>query len=150
MHEGKKEILLWAYSLDQSLKRRSSSPGNGEQCKRTRYDVRVDKMIDVEEIENDLREKHAIRKNNCGYSEEQLRSWAHLIQIKKHTSYDVPPNKSFWKASPEASTSKSTPGNGEVTVSPGKHVNLRGQCVQQLGQFYDLLEKGAISKEQYD
>ena len=62
MHEGKKEILLWAYSLDQSLKWHSSSPGNGEQCTRTRSDVRVNRMI---EIENDLREEHA----NDGYSE---------------------------------------------------------------------------------
>ena len=35
-------------------------------------------------------------------------------------------------------------------VSPGKRVNLRGQCVHQLLQLHDLLEKGAINKEQCD
>ncbi len=39
-----------------------------------------------------------------------------------------------------------------VNVSPGKRVNLRGQCVQQLLQLYihELLEKGGINKQQYD
>ena len=147
LHEGKKEILLWAYSLDQSSKRRCGSPNN-EQCKRTRYDTHVDKMIQVEEIESDLRDKHL----GEGYSEEQLRSWAHLIQLKKHSSYDVPPNKPFWNIPKKAASSGSPSSSGankKVTVSPGKRVNLRGQCVQQLGQFYDLLEKGAISRQQY-
>ena len=37
-----------------------------------------------------------------------------------------------------------------VNVSPGKRVNLRGQCVQQLLQLHELLEKGGINKQQYD
>ena len=37
-----------------------------------------------------------------------------------------------------------------LSVSPGKRVNLRGQCVQQLLQLHQLLERGGISKQQHD
>lgn len=143
-HEGKKEILLWCYLLEQGQKRRAKSPDDdSDNRKRSRYDKHIDKMTEVEEIEESLREKHA----DGLYSEEQLRSWAHLIQMKKHSSYDVPPNKPFWKTSKRKVPSSSTT---EITVSPSKRVNLRGQCVQQLLQLHELLEKGGISKEQYD
>ena len=86
-------------------------------------------MTEVEEIEENLREKHA----GGPYSEEQLRSWAHMIQLKKHSSYDEPPNKPFW-------TTRSQPKipSTEITVSPGKRVKLRMQCVQQLLQLHEL------------
>ena len=31
-----------------------------------------------------------------------------------------------------------------VVFSPGKRVTVRGQCVDQLTKWHDLLEKGAI------
>ena len=49
----------------------------------------LDVMTEVEAME-DLRQKHI---DGGMYSEEQLRSWAHLIQMKKHASYETPPNK---------------------------------------------------------
>ena len=39
--------------------------------------------------QDELRAKHKDK-----YSEEQLRMWAHL-QMKKHSSFDEPPNKRF-------------------------------------------------------
>lgn len=66
--------------------------------------------------------------------------------MKKHSSYDIPPNKPFWKTPKK----KVPPNSNEITVSPSKRVNLRGQCVQQLLKLHELLEKGGISKEQYD
>ncbi len=144
-HEGKKEILLWCY-IDQGQKRRAQSPGDAAEVhKRSRYDKHLDKMTEVEEVEEKLREKHP----DGPYSEEQLRSWAHLIQMKKHSSYDVPPNKPFWKVTRSKQKLLSSTDT-EITVSPSKRVNLRGQCVQQLLQLHELLEKGGISKEQYD
>ena len=62
----------------------------GSSQKRSRYNKRIDKMRDVEEIEDDLLSKHEGR-----YTEEQIRMWAHLIQMNKHTSYEEPPNKKF-------------------------------------------------------
>ena len=37
-------------------------------------------MTEVEAIEEELREKHV----DGPYIEQQLKSWAHLIQMKKH------------------------------------------------------------------
>lgn len=56
------------------------------------------------------------------YTELQLRSWAHLIQMKHHSSYDTPPQ--FEKC--HRLKKKLLP------FFPGEQVNLRGQCVQQL------------------
>ena len=35
-------------------------------------------------------------------------------------------------------------------VSPSKKVNLRSESIKQLVDWHSLLEKGGISKEQYD
>ena len=99
-------------------------------------------------IEEDLIERHP----DGQYTDEQLRSWAHLIQMKKHSSYDTPPNKRFWNKSVKNKglTPSESGSSTSINVSPGKRVNLRGQCVQQLLQLHELLEKGGISKEQHD
>ena len=34
-------------------------------------------------------------------------------------------------------------------VSPGRRINMRGQCVDQLPKSHQLFEKGVITKEQY-
>lgn len=141
IHQGKKEILLWCYTADQGLKRCAQTTDEPEP-KRSRYDRHLDKMTEIEEIEEKLREKHV----DGPFSEEQLRSCAHLIQMKKHSSYDQPPAKPFWKTRSNK-VNVSSPC-AQVSVSPSKRVNLRGQCVQQLLQFHELLEKGGIRKEQ--
>ena len=152
LHEGKREILLWSFNYsDQAHRKRPNSPCDdvSQANERSRYDKHLDKMTEVESIEEDLKKKHS----DGPYSEEQLCSWAHLIQMKKHTSYDVPPNKPFWKvrsAHSDKSVSGSSSVSSEASVSPYKWINLRGQCVQQLLQLHELLEKGGISKEQYD
>ena len=48
------------------------------------------KMIEVESIEKKLKNKH-----NGTYSREQLHAWTHLIQMGKHGSLDLDPNKPF-------------------------------------------------------
>ena len=60
--------------------------------------------------------------------------------MKKYDSFEVPPDKPFWK----------TPTGTLTAVSPSKRINLRGQCVDQLLKWHELLEKGAITQEQYD
>ena len=60
--------------------------------------------------------------------------------MKKHDSLEVPPDKPFWK----------TPTGNSTGVSPIKKIHLRGQCVDQLLKWHELLEKGAITQEQYD
>ena len=96
-------------------------------------------MVEVSSIEEKLKEKHSGR-----YTDEQLRSWAHLIQMCKHNSYEEPPDKPFFHPS-RKSTTTSAP-----TVSPGKRINMRGQCVDQLLKSHQLFEKGVITKDQYE
>ena len=127
-HQGKTEILLWSHRSDVQRKR-AHSPDADESAKRTRFDKYLDKMTEVEMIEEELKEKHS----NGQYTDEQIRSWAHLIQMKKHSSYDSPPNERFWKvASTPGGSSISASASTTSNVSPGKRVNLRGQCVQQM------------------
>ena len=76
--------------------------------KASRYDTHVDKMAEVAIIEDELQEKHSGK-----YTDQQLRSWAHLIQMKKHSSYDEPPDKPFFHSSHK---SANTPASA---VSPG-------------------------------
>lgn len=47
-------------------------------------------ISEVKEIVKKLEEQHRGR-----YSPEQLRAWAHMIQMSKHDSYDEPPDKPF-------------------------------------------------------
>lgn len=142
--KGKRDVNLWCYGpLKDTESARGSKrqqPGNAEGTgarKTSRYDKHVDKMAEVESVEDQLREKHSGK-----YTDQQLRSWAHLIQMKKHESYDEPPDKPFFRSS-HKSTSFAVP------VSPGKRINLRGQCVDQLLKSHQLLEKGVITPEQY-
>ena len=64
--------------------------------------------------------------------------------MKKHLSYDEPPDKPFFHSFRKSS---STPA---AVVSPGKVLNMRGQCVDQLLKSHQLFEKGVIFKEQYE
>lgn len=64
--------------------------------------------------------------------------------MKKHHSLDEAPDKPFWRHN------KKVIGTSAASVSPGKHINLRGQCVNQLQKWHELLECGAIDQEQYD
>jgi len=134
IYNGRKEILLWC-SKENHLK---SVP------KHLSYEGHIDKMAEVETIEEKLRKKH-----KDVYTEEQLRCWVHLIQMKKHTSYDEAPNKPFWKVS-KVLTDKGKGDKSSSTVSPSKSVSLRGQCVTQLLQLHQLLERGGITQQQYD
>ena len=49
-------------------------------------------MEGLEEIYEELQEAHM-----DDYTPEQLRAWAHLIQMNKHDSYEEPPNKPFFR-----------------------------------------------------
>ena len=66
--------------------------------------------------------------------------------MKKHDPHDIPPDKPFWRGSP----SKSKAAGGTGTASPSKKIAFRGQCVDQLLKWHELLKKGGITKDQYD
>ena len=166
VHEDKREVILWSYAANTS--KRPRSPDDSEEgsnaSKRSRYDKQIDKLREVDEIEDKLRSK-----NEGKYTEEQIRMWAHLIHMKKHTSYDEPPNKRFWKskssvtegtgATTSGATAVTTCASGvsisgvtaskNVSASPGRRVNLREQCIDQLLRLQQLFDNGGLTQEQY-
>ena len=114
----------------------------GSTGKKSRYSSHSEKMIEVETISDQLRAKH-----DKVYSHDQINAWAHMIQMGKWDNYDSAPPKPFFKtpSGPDA-TKKSIP----ISVSPGKSVQLKGQLVDQLLKWHELLEKGGITQEQYE
>lgn len=111
----------------------------------------------MDEIEEKVRSE-----NEGKYTEEQIRMWAHLIHMNKHTSYDEPPNKRFWKPKSSSTGATTSGATGETTfgasgmtasksisASPGKRVNLRGQCIDQLLRLQQLFDNGGLTQEQY-
>ena len=100
-------------------------------------------MNKVEGIIQDLENRHGESKV---YSVEQIRVWAHMIQMKQHTSYDDPPDKPFFRHSKRL---KDKSSRSEGTMSPAKRINLGTECINQLDKWHMLLEKGAITSEQY-
>ena len=51
-------------------------------------------MTKVEEVFEALQKKHG-----SSYKPEQLRAWANMIQMQKHTSVEEPPSGRFFKKS---------------------------------------------------
>ena len=92
---------------------------------------------------DDIYELKAKRKSK--YSPEQLRTWAHLLQMGKHELYEEPPGKPFFRGKKPSAVNTPTPPAG---ISPGK-VNMRTELINQLQKWYQLLESGAISQAQY-
>ena len=66
-----------------------------------------------------------------------------MIQIKQHESYEIPPNKPFFKTKARGITPSTT------YISPGKKINLCSELIQQLDKWHDLKVRGIITEEQY-
>ena len=63
------------------------------------------------------------------------------MQMKKHDSIEALPNKPFFGKQVQTSN---------IVSSPGKHIQLRTQGIDQLTKWYKSLEDGVISKHEYD
>ena len=63
-----------------------------------------------------------------------------MISMKKHTSYESPPDKRFFLAKQE---------KGKTGVSPGKRIDLWSKCIDQLEKWHTLLDRKAITIEEY-
>ena len=157
-YSGKQEILLWCHGKGKTSKRSSpdSETGTkGSKAPRTsNYEIHCQKLEEVQEIKDDLKERHGGK-----YTPEQLSAWAHLLQMGRHDSRDTPPDLPYWKKREKKSKNSplSIPTENSTSspslagsISPGKRITLRGHCVDQLAKWHDLLEKGAISQEQYN
>ena len=77
-------------------------------------------MTVLEVIVDDLSERHG-----DAYTTEQIRAWAHILQMKKHDSYEEPPKKPFFK------TIKACPTKPQGVMSPFKRIQYRSQCIDE-------------------
>lgn len=91
--QGKKEIL-WFVKIDETVATTSDKPKPPKcPCPDTaKTDMVNQVMSEVEKIVVFLTEKHS-----KDYTVEQIRAWAHMVQMDKHLSYDEPPEKPFFK-----------------------------------------------------
>lgn len=82
--------MLWCFKADGLPDARSHCNDDNEQkkCTDDTGPETHQKAIFFDEIACQLSDKHA-----QSFTVEQIRAWAHLIQIKKHESYDYPLDK---------------------------------------------------------
>ena len=106
------------------------------------------KLQEVEKIVEELKEKHA-----ASYNIKKLNAWAHLLHMGKHDSYETPPNLPYFGKGGDGMKDKRKSQKTQpvqISSSPSKRLGLRGECIEQLSKWHTLLEKGAISVQQYD
>ena len=60
--------------------------------------------------------------------------------MKSHHSYELPPQKPFFGKQAQTLGAAS---------SPGKRIQLRTQCIDQLTKWHKLMEDEVISTEEY-
>ena len=168
----KREVRLWCLGpvgdpgqLQQSSdgsgnRKRSRTPGSVSPAPPKRAAC-AKKLDAVEEIVAELKKKHGSK-----YSAEQMSAWAHMIQLEKHASRDNPPDLPYFKkcekkratkeqddlpARPSDESSRHSPVPATVQgLSPCKRIQLRTECINQLDKWHALVEKGGITKQQYD
>ena len=125
-------------------------------------DLITNRLKEVEYAYDKLESKH-----RGSYSKEQLRTWAHLIQMDKWSSYETPPNDPLFKNRTVDSATKVTilrkgplekaqknlhlgnAGN-EMGISLIRRSNLQSQYMSQIEHRHKLLEARAISQEKYE
>ena len=102
----------------------------------------------IDKCFEDLKEKHVDGK----YTLEQLRMWAHLIQMGKHSSTDEPPDKPFWQGRKRSHSSVKSPVKKveEQLLSPSKKVSLGSELLDQLSKWHKLNESGVITGSEYE
>lgn len=139
-HKGKRLINLWCYTEKKNStgKKRPRSPSGEKGSKYESHSTK--KMAAVDGIYAELQDKHKGK-----YSPEQLRAWAHLLEMGKHESYDDPPDKPFFRGR------KSLAKQPVSAASPPVNkISMRTELIDQLQKWHQLLELGAISQTQYN
>ena len=167
VYNDKRHIVSWCYpattgnvSKEQKGGRKRKHEDEGDSGSRSKQTATQKKIDAIEEIIAKLKEIHG-----GSYKVEHLNAWAHLIQVGKHNSYDSPPNYPYFTgrkksqmSSEGAMSSKYAEGSSancpektnSSVLSPGKGVQLRSQCIDQLSRWHSLKQEGGISAEEYE
>lgn len=147
-----KDIMLWCYLPTEDFSQRkrkkpSDQPASNKRSKCLQNNET--KASEAQEKIEALQQKHANM-----YTTEQLHAWAQLVQMKKHTSLDDPPDYPFFRkkksqkqGDQEVKPSNTTPRAG---LSPVRRIHMRTECIEQLQRIGKLLEDNTISKLQYE
>ena len=144
-----KSLTLWCEGQRKKRKQPESSDSDEEyhrvkKKKKSKSEERVDK---IDDIIDDLREKHGI-----SYTNLQYRVWAETINGGRHKSLDNPPKGSYYKKikmpqSPIKSpvTSREIP----TVITPIKAAGLKSTYITQIKDLHALLESGALSDQDF-
>ena len=156
LYKGKKD-LLWCLPRNtthaKSRKRgKASSPTPSKAPRVSPYDSQRDKSTEVREILKELQDKHEAK-----YSAEQLHTWANLVQMKsirplmiRLTTHSLEAIKSVLnKNELRRRVHVMCMDRHPAGISPRKRLNMRSELIDQLGKCVNLLEKGALSQEEY-
>ena len=167
LHKRKPDVLLWVYGDVDIEQSNEDQDVMAIPRKRQRTDTTSTKresiaktLSTVEEIVQKLKDKHGANTHSI----EQFNCWAHMINSGKWSSYEEPPDFPFFKkVKPSKSgretkdcenvdkpTKTSSPVHVGNSASPMKRLNMRTQCIDQLGKWHVLLESEAISQSQYE
>ena len=84
------DIMLWCFMELPKKSNKRLIPDNGKDT--AKENAIASKICEVEEVVKKLRDKHGSK-----YSVEQLNAWAHLVNVKKHDSYEHPPLLSWFQ-----------------------------------------------------
>ena len=149
------EVLIWCdgrkvVKEDDVPRPKRAHVATENSTKKSSVAVSQDKKLsEVQEIYEKLKSTHT------GYDQERLRMWAHLIQMGKHESYEVPPNQPFFKDAKSRKKDKTTEGPpaqdpAGTCISPVKRSNLRSAYMSQVKEWHGLFKDGAITEEEYE
>ena len=116
-HSGNRTICLWCYTHARKVSTGKSKASSG-----SKFEQHSEKLSDVDEICAKLSEKH-----KGEYSKDQLRAWAHMINMGKYESYDEALDKPFWRGRKRQCGDQAPPSSKRPTyvASPSKKVGIR-------------------------
>ena len=136
---GKREITLWCTGQLKPLpkvKIKREHPEEDDDAASFPKTKAAKLMLEIRVILKKLQEKHGHK-----YTIKQYNSWAHMLQIGTYSSYEDVPELPYFGRKKRVSQSPAAAGTEPVVPT----VSSRSECIQELNQWYSLLEKGAIT-----
>lgn len=122
-HSGNRTICLWCYTHARKVSTGKSKASSG-----SKFEQHSEKLSDVDEICAKLSEKH-----KGEYSKDQLRAWAHMINMGKYESFDEAPDKPFWKGRKRQCNDDQVPSSSKrpasFVSSPSKKIGIRSELI---------------------
>ena len=146
--QARRKSLCWCFLPGKWSKQSQPSDQSGASSTKCLKiaESNTKKLSEVQEIVTILQSKHGTT-----YTPEQYHAWTQLIQMGKQSSYDKPPQYTFFKVAPKKLSSSAVVGPGAVSAnSPGKRVHLRTELFTQLEKLEGLFRQSSLIREQCD